>query len=84
MTASQDDPVAPQAGDGAQKSDVDASGGVETGRVRWMLRFGLVGAVGVLGAAYLWYIAVQPNANPPAPQQAQSTQTESPPPHGAM
>jgi cytochrome c-type biogenesis protein CcmH/NrfG len=84
MTFSHDDDVAPQAGDAAQKSDVEARGGIETGRVRWMLRFGLVGAVAALGVAYLAYVSLQPNANPPQPQHQQAMQTEAPPPHGAM
>jgi hypothetical protein len=84
MTSSRENDIAPQPGDGVEKTPVDARQGVQTGHVRWMLRISMFLGVVVLGSAFLWYVSVQPNANaPPRQPPAATAQTESPPPHAA-
>ena len=46
------------AGDGAEKTPVDARQGVTTGHMRWVLRISLVLGVLALGGAFVGYAAM--------------------------
>jgi hypothetical protein len=83
MTSSHENDIAPQAGDGAEKTPVDARQGVQTGHVRWMLRISMLLGVVALGGVFLWFISVQPNGNTPRQAPAAAAQSEPQPPHGA-
>lgn len=58
-----------QAGDAVEKSATEASQGFKTGHMRWVLVFGLLLGVIVLGAAWLTYSASHhhPQSGPAAP-----------------
>jgi len=47
------------AGDGAEKTPVEARQAVTTGRMRWVLRISLALGVLALGGAYLGYTTMQ-------------------------
>ena len=75
MSISQEDPRpdqgGAQAGDGVEKSATEASQGIKTGHIRWVLVVSLVLGVVVLGAAYLTYTASHHHPEPsPATQAA--------------
>jgi hypothetical protein len=65
-------PADPDAGDGAERTPVQARGAVTTGRMRWVLRISLALCVVALGVAFLGYVTTphQPGrgdtASPPA------------------
>jgi hypothetical protein len=52
-------PADPDAGDGAERTPVQARGAVTTGRMRWVLRISLVLGVLALGGAYFGYVTTQ-------------------------
>jgi hypothetical protein len=62
------------AGDGAEKTSVEASQGAKTGRVRWVLVISLSLGVIALGAAFIGYTAWQQHADAPASTQAATSQ----------
>jgi hypothetical protein len=67
-----EDPIA--AGDGVEKTQVEASQGVKTGHVRWVLAVSLSLGVAALGAAFISYTSSQHHANAPASAQATTSQ----------
>jgi hypothetical protein len=74
MSMSQDDPRpaadGKQAGDGVEKSATEASQGIKTGYMRWVLVISLLLVVIVLGAAWLVYSSSHPHEQPPSSAQA--------------
>ena len=74
-----DRPTTNAAGDGAEKTAVEASQGAKTGYMRWVLVISLSLGVLALGAAFVGYTANhhQPNA-PPAAQAATSQPASNP------
>jgi hypothetical protein len=78
MTTIHDDRHVDAAGDGAEKTVVEARQAVTTNRVRWMLAGGLVLGIALLSAAWLGYTAFQHPTEPatttrPSTTAAQST-----------
>ncbi len=59
-----------QPGDAVEKSATEASQGTKTGRMRWVLVFGLLLGVIVLGAAYVTYTASHHHPEPSPSAQA--------------
>jgi hypothetical protein len=61
----------PAAGDAVDKTETQASQGVKTGHIRWVLVASLSLGILALGAAFLGYTASQHHPN--APSSAQTT-----------
>jgi hypothetical protein len=77
MSMGQDDPrrgEGAQAGDGVEKTATEASQGIKTGHIRWVLAASLLLVVIALGAAWMIYAASHPHP-PPASASAQATMT---------
>ena len=77
MTIS-DPPTTDAAGDGAEKTAVEASQGVKTGHVRWMLVISLSLGVLALGAALIGYTASHHQPSAPSAQAATSQPAQNP------
>jgi len=74
-------PADPDAGDGAERTPVQARQGITTGHMRWVLRISLALCVIALGVVFLGYVTMrhQPgHGDTTSPPAAASTPAQGP------